>query len=214
MKKIVIINGSPRLNGNTAKLTYAFAQGVKSILVDAEIITVNLYQLSYTGCKSCFACKAKNSPTYGKCAINDDLSEVLDHIYETDCLAIASPVYLMDINGQTKSFLERLCYPLGSYEKGYRSLARKRIPVVTFYTMNTTGDNAPLRAFENTEMFLAHIFSQPRRICSFNTYQFSDYSKYVVETFSEREKAEYRDKHFNDDITASYNVGKEIAGLM
>ena len=51
MKKIVIINGSPRLNGNTAKLTYAFAQGVKSILDDAEIINVNLYQLSYTGCK-------------------------------------------------------------------------------------------------------------------------------------------------------------------
>ena len=65
-------------------------------------------------------------------------------------------------------------------------------------------------ALDNTDFFLGHIFSPPKRICAYNTYQFSDYSKYMVEVFSEVEKAAYRDSHFFNDINKTFNLGKEI----
>lgn len=195
MKKIVVINGSPRRDGNTVRMTGAVVSGVRSLIPDVEIFECNLYELSYTGCRSCFSCKVRNSRNYGKCVIKDDLALVLDRICASDGLIVGSPVYLMEVNGQTKSFLERLCFSLGSYEEGYRSLAPVRIPVVTVYTMNNLPESAPHGALDNADMFLGHIFSTPLRVCAYNTYQFDDYSRYMVETFSESEKAAYRDRH-------------------
>ena len=70
---------------------------------------------------------------------------------------------------------------------------------------------ASYRAFDNIEYFLGHIFSLPRRLCALNIYQFQDYTKYVVETFSELEKAYWRDVHFKDDLQAAFDAGKDIA---
>ena len=52
--KIMLINGSPRKNCNTAQLLKAFEEGVRSAAPDAEIKTIYLYDYLYTGCKSCF----------------------------------------------------------------------------------------------------------------------------------------------------------------
>ncbi len=65
----------------------------------------------------------------------------------------------MDVNSSAKAFLERLCFSLGSYEVGYRSLATKKALVVTIYTMNTNKKFAPVKAMNNVDMFLGHIFS-------------------------------------------------------
>ena len=210
MKTIVIVNGSPRLKGNTSQLLNGFSKGLRSQIPNANIVEVNLYQLNYSGCRSCFTCKVKGGKNYGKCVLNDDLKPVLDLISKSDCLVVASPIYLQDISGQTKCFIERLCFSLGSYEKGYRPLSHARIPVITIYTMNSTSEYSPQRALDNTDFFLGHIFSPPKRICAYNTYQFSDYSKYMVEVFSEVEKAAYRDSHFKNDINKTFNLGKEI----
>lgn len=210
MKTIVIINGSPRSKGNTSLLINGFSKGIRQELSDADIVEINLYKLNYSGCKSCFTCKKRGGKNYGKCVVNDDLQPVLDLISKSDCLVVASPIYLQDINGQTKCFIERLCFSLGSYEEGYRSLSHTKIPVITIYTMNSTIDYAPQKALDNIDFFLGHIFSPPKRICAYNTYQFSDYSKYVVEVFSEEEKATYRDRYFKTDIKNAFNLGKDV----
>lgn len=214
VKKIVVINGSPRRDGNTVRMTSAVVSGIRSLLPEVEILEFNLYDLNYTGCRNCFSCKVRNSSNYGKCVIKDDLASVLDRICKADGLIIWSPVYLMDVNGQTKSFLERLCFSLGSYEKGYRSLAPARIPVVTVYTMNNLPESAPHGTLDNADIFLGHIFSSPLRVCAYNTYQFDDYSKYVVETFSESEKAAYRDSHIAEEMHTAFTVGREMAFLI
>ncbi len=63
MTKAMFINGSPRRNGNTAKLLNRAMEGAKD--AGAEVEMVNLYDrdLVYKGCMSCFACKVKGVPT-------------------------------------------------------------------------------------------------------------------------------------------------------
>lgn len=212
--KIIILNSSPRKNGNTTKLCDAFCEGVAATATTPEITTIFLNELNFKGCQSCFACKLRGSKRYGRCLLNDDLTPVLTAVSEADCIVVASPIYLMDVNSSAKAFLERLCFSLGSYEVGYRSLATKQVDVVTIYTMNTTKELAPVKAMDNVDMFLGHIFSPPHRLCSYDTYQFSDYSKYVVDVFNEAEKAKQRESEFPKDIQKAYTLGADIASRL
>ena len=196
--KIVTINGSPRHDGNTANLCNAFIDGTKLVNTNCDIIHYNLNDITFKGCQSCFSCKKLNSKNYGRCVIKDDLKPVLENIISADCLVVATPIYLMDASASIKALLERLCFSLGSYEIGYRSLTPKNIEVVTLYTMNCVENDAPIYAMDNIDTFLGHIFSKPHRICAYNTYQFKDYSKYKVEVFDEKEKADYHNRHWSN----------------
>ncbi|MDE6123427.1 MAG: flavodoxin family protein, partial [Duncaniella dubosii] len=98
MKKVVIVNGSPRKNGNTAALCDAFQDGVQSVAESAEVFRFDLNDYSFKGCQSCFSCKLKNGNGYGRCSLKDDLSRILEEISDADCLVVASPIYLMDVS--------------------------------------------------------------------------------------------------------------------
>ncbi len=78
MKKVIILNGSPRKNWNTYKMCESFANGVKDSGAEAEII--NLYDVDFKGCRSCFACKLKGGKSFGRCGYPDGLSPVLDNL--------------------------------------------------------------------------------------------------------------------------------------
>ncbi len=205
--KTVIINGSPRKNGNTAKICVSFAEGIRLKHPDAEINSVHLYDLTFKGCLSCFSCKLKGGKNYGRCSVVDELSPVIRIAAEADCLVLASPIYLMDVTGMMKSFLERLCFPFGSYEYGYRSLAPKKMRTVTIYTMNCLPEMAPVSAMDTVDRFLGHIFTPPERLCAYNTRQFNDYSKYVVEVFSETDKARYNADRFPKILHEAFLLG-------
>ena len=82
--KICAINGSPRKRGNTARLLSWALDGVKNAREDAETELINLYDLSFTGCRSCFSCKRVNGPSYGRCAVKDDLAPVLGKLADAD----------------------------------------------------------------------------------------------------------------------------------
>jgi multimeric flavodoxin WrbA len=58
--KIIALNGSPRKGWNPDCLLLSWVDGVKSVCNDADIEVVNLYDLTFTGCRSCFACKLKD----------------------------------------------------------------------------------------------------------------------------------------------------------
>ncbi len=207
----VIINGSPRKHGNTASLCNAFADGVRAAQPAADIRLVHLSALDFKGCTSCFACKLRDGASYGRCAVRDALTPILETVSQADCLVVASPIYLGEVTGATQSFLERLCFAFGSYEAGYRPLSPKKMPVVTLYTMNSPAEAAPVQAFERVERFLGHIFTPPRRLCSYDTYQFADYARYVAELFSEPAKRIRRERHFPHELEAAYRLGAELA---
>lgn len=103
--KICAINGSPRKRGNTARLLSWALDGVKNAREDAETELINLYDLSFTGCRSCFSCKRVNGPSYGRCAVKDDLAPVLEKLADADGVILGSPVYLMGLSGMMRCFL-------------------------------------------------------------------------------------------------------------
>lgn len=101
--KVLLINGSPKKNGNTSlalqHMTDVFAeQGIES-----EIIQVG--HLDIRGCTCCKGC-SKNR----KCVIDDIVNEVAEKLRDADGLVIGSPVYFASANGTLVSFLDRLFY--------------------------------------------------------------------------------------------------------
>ena len=74
--KAMFFNGSPRKNKNTADMLQSAMKGAQEAGAETEL--VHLYDIDFKGCKSCFACKVKNSKCNGICALKDDLRPVLE----------------------------------------------------------------------------------------------------------------------------------------
>ena len=214
MKKIYAINGSPRRNRNTATLLDKVLEGAKSAATDVTAERIDLYSLKYTGCLSCFACKRKDGPSYGKCAVKDDLYEVLQKLAEADAVVFGSPIYYRTITGQLHAFYERFFFPYMQYKVGYPNLVQRKIPTACIYTMNVMEDemlrDGYRKNMELFELFLENYFQKPLILHAFNTYQFDDYDKYVCEVFSKEEKAAYREKHFPEDCRKAFAMGVQL----
>ena len=164
--KFYAINGSPRKNKNTAILLQKALDGIKESAKGKEIETeiINLYDINYTGCKSCFACKRLEGKSYGKCAVKDNLQEVLEKVSQADGIIFGSPIYFSTITGQLQSFLERLLFPYLVYDKNYSSIAPKKMPTAFIYTMNAPEEVMNqigyLKTFNNIESSIEHIFTK------------------------------------------------------
>ena len=102
-KKIVILNGSPRTNGNTSELIKAFTEGAES--AGNTVISFPLQQMEIHGCLGCYqGGKDKNSP----CVQKDDMDKIYSHYKEADIIVLASPMYYWSISGQLKCAIDRL----------------------------------------------------------------------------------------------------------
>lgn len=101
--KVLLLNGSPKANGNTA---IALNEMIK--VFEAEGIKTELLQVGgkeIRGCICCGHCKQN-----GKCVFNDLVNEAAKKFEEADGLVIGSPVYYAMANGTMSSFLQRLFY--------------------------------------------------------------------------------------------------------
>lgn len=99
--KIVSLLGSPRKNANSSTIADRFCKTAETL--GAEVQTFTLNDLNYRGCQGCMACKTK----LDRCAVEDDLTQVLDSIRDADVVVVASPVYFWDIASQVKTFIDR-----------------------------------------------------------------------------------------------------------
>src|SRR5665648_201310 len=131
--KVIAINGSPRKNWNTATLLKKVLEGAASKGAETEII--HLYDLNYKGCTSCFVCRNIGGKSYGKCGMKDELSPILDKLRKVDAFVLGSPIYLDNVTGQMRSFIERFIFPYIEYSKT-RTLFPRKIPAGLIYTMN------------------------------------------------------------------------------
>lgn len=212
--KVYAINGSPRKNKNTATLLKKALEGVKASNPDAETEIINLYDLNYTGCKSCFACKLIDGKSYGKCAVKDDLYEVLEKLSQADGIIFGSPIYLGTITAQLQGFFERFIFQYLVYDKNYSTIAPKKMPTAFIYTMNAPKElmkniGYP-QSFNSMEGAIERMFSKPLVMYSNNTYQFNDYSKYKSDAFSEEEKRKHRETQFPIDLENAFSIGKNL----
>ena len=214
--KVYAINGSPRKNKNTAILLQKALDGVKEATKDKEVETeiINLYDLNYTGCKSCFACKRLGGKNYGKCAINDDIYEILEKISQADGLIFGSPIYFSNITGQLLAFLERLLFPYLVYDKNYSTIPPKRMPTAFIYTMNAPENFMEQigypKAFNHIEKVIERTFTKPLVMYSNDTYQFDDYEKYESSAFSKEAKEEHKRIQFPLDCKKAFELGVNL----
>src|SRR5208282_5915004 len=103
--KVIAFNGRPRKKWNTATLLEKALEGAASLGAETEL--VHLYDLNYKGCTSCMACKLKAGKSYGKCALRDGLTPVLEKIPKVDAMVLGSPIYFGTVTGAMRSFIER-----------------------------------------------------------------------------------------------------------
>jgi multimeric flavodoxin WrbA len=115
---VIAINGSPRKNKNTAELLEHALCGAKETGASTEII--HLYDYRYSGCVSCFSCKRKEDAGSGKCAVQDELSPLLEKIMLCDAIVLGSPIYFNDVTGMMRSFMERLAFMNLTYDDPFR----------------------------------------------------------------------------------------------
>lgn len=212
MKKVIAINGSPRKGWNTDKLLQNALKGAEDAGAETKII--NLFDLDYKDCISCFACKIKGSKTEGICAVRDDLKEVFEEILDADGLIIGSPIYYSDLTGQTLSFINRFLFPLRHYENDGVDYMKKKKNCGLIVTMNAPEEMMEAIGYSNHIDSLAKILGMfvgnCETLCSCDTYQFKDYSKYYAGMFDEKAKAKHREEQFPIDMKEAYNMGFRI----
>ena len=107
--KVLLINGSPRANGNTARALKEVSDTLAAEGIDTE--TVWAGNKPVHGCIACYQCKARS---LGKCVFGDDAANVIiEKLKEADGIVIGSPVYYGMPNGTVLSFMQRLFYSSG-----------------------------------------------------------------------------------------------------
>ncbi|GHV35549.1 hypothetical protein FACS1894187_08500 [Synergistales bacterium] len=212
--KVLAINGGPRKNWNTAKLLAKALEGAVSAGAEA-CETVHLYDLNFKGCSSCFMCKRKDGHP-GKCAMNDGLSPVLEQIKGVGLLLLASPIYLSDVTGAMRSFLERALFSNLAYRATDRSCFKGRANVGFIYTMNVTQEAMETlgyeRIYKENVRYLSNLNGRVEYLASTDTYQFDDYSKYEAPLFDEAKKANARETQFPEDLRNAFDMGARLAG--
>lgn len=101
---VIILNGSPRPHGNTAKMAEAFAETARANGHSVEIMPIG--RMDIRGCRNCDACRKTLN---GDCVQKDDMTAVLAKLRDCEVLVIASPIYYYSLAGQIHCTIER-CY--------------------------------------------------------------------------------------------------------
>lgn len=210
--KTMILNGSPRKNWNTALMLREAQKGAESVGAETEYI--DLYDLSYTGCRSCMACKRRGAVRC-KCFWKDDLSPVIDRIFAADALIIGSPNYLGNITSQVYALMERLHFCALSYDD-YSNYFQGKVNVGVILSMNAGKDIyekwykesmarqlEPLKGLKGTMEIYA---------CC-DTLQVNDYSRYNMAGFDEEHKKRMREEQFPHDLEEAFSMGARLSKI-
>ena len=133
-KKIVIINGSPRKNGNTTIVTNWVCLGLKKIGAKIESVHVTKLENKANGCMGCRRCN--DSDEY-RCVIEDETSALISKIADKDVVVFASPVYFGSFSAQMKQLIDRM-YCLKRYRDG-NFIINPTLKNVSFVLLATAG---------------------------------------------------------------------------
>lgn len=128
MANILIVNSSGRKKGNSHALAAKAAEGAAKS--GHAVKTLEIGTMPIKPCIGCESCQSNP----GKCVLNDELSAHYQDVLDADILILSSPIYFFSMNGQMKTFMDRL-YPL------MHAFAGKKIGAVFSY-----GDDDPVKS--------------------------------------------------------------------
>ena len=210
--KTIIINASPRKNMNTAKLLKEAQKGAASVGAETEYI--DIFDYTFTGCRSCLACKRKDGER-NKCFWKDDLTPIIDKILTADAVIIGSPIYFGQPTASFRALWERLAFPVLSYDGGEISYYNGKLNVGFVWTMNATteyyenGLKPALAVTESTAPMFFH--GKTESYASLDTLQVKDYSKFAMNAFDETAKKERHEVQFPMDLKECFKMGARLS---
>ena len=205
--KAIAINVSPRKGWNTDMLLQQALRGAADAGAETELI--RLSDLTFSGCRSCFACRRAGAET-GRCMWKDDLQPVLDKMLSADAVFMGSPIYLSNVSGMMYCLMERLVFSLLSYDDYSKKLFEGSVNSCFFFTMNASKEYADkgyrglMEQYANAMKRLGGI-SEYYAAC--DTLQFDDYSRFAARNFNEAHKRKVREEQFPKDLQAAYDIG-------
>ena len=100
---ILILQGSPRANGNTAWMAEEYKKAAEA--AGHEVTLVNVARKKIAGCLACEYCHGKGE---GKCVQKDDMQELYPLVAEAEVLVLASPIYYFTLSAQIQAPIHRI----------------------------------------------------------------------------------------------------------
>ncbi len=210
--KLIAICGSARGQGNTAKMLHQVIEGAKS--AGAETEYVNLFDLHYTDCISCYACKLKGNKSFAHCTLNDELKPLLQRIEKSDALVFGSPVYYGNLSGQMRSFTDRLLFQYLDYGHTGKGPKPKNFKTALIATMNMGSDDCIKRGVKDSLEWFSEVIGHTLGSCELiiltNTVMFNDYSKYVYQMPDVEEKSSRTEEISAEDLLRAFDLGERL----
>ncbi|MDO4271291.1 MAG: NAD(P)H-dependent oxidoreductase [Eubacteriales bacterium] len=139
-KKICILNGSPRPNGNTKELIKRFTAGAEA--AGHEAACFDLQKMDIHGCLGC--CKGGKDQA-SPCVQKDDMDRIYPFYRAADVVVLASPMYYWGISGQLKCAFDRL-FAVAELTPDYEN-PKKECALLMAAEGGTESNFAPVRAF-------------------------------------------------------------------
>ena len=100
--KVLILQGSPRANGNTAWMAEEYKKAAEA--AGHEVTLVNVAKKKIAGCLACEYCHTKGN---GTCIQKDDMQELYPLLAEAEVLVLASPIYYFTLSAQIQAPIQR-----------------------------------------------------------------------------------------------------------
>ena len=143
--KTLIINGSPRINGDTASLIRIVTEGIRG-----EYKVLNAYRCHISPCMDCRYCWENPG-----CSIQDEMQEIYDYIQECDNILIASPIYFSELTGKLLDVGSRLqTYFCAGFFRGEQPVPKAKKGAVLLVG---GGDGRMEKAYETACTLLHHM---------------------------------------------------------
>ena len=209
MTKTLVLNASPRKAWNTAKLLKSAAEGARD--AGSEVEYIDLYDLNFTGCRSCMLCKRKGAERC-HCYWKDDLSPIIDRVFQADVLLVGTAIYLGRPTSRYFEVMERLHFCALSYDD-YSNYFTGKVNVGLFVSMNASKefyDRLYKDAFEGYARELQMLNGEVCLYPCHDTLQVADYSKYSMAGFDAEKKQLSREKNFPKDLENAYAIGQRL----
>ena len=134
--KVLLVNGSPRANGNTARALKEVADTLAAEGLETEIAWIG--NKPVRGCIACGKCRASGN---GRCAFDDDVANrIIEKLESADAIVIGSPTYYGQPNGALLAVWQRVCFAGGAHVKtkpaASVAVCRRGGSTATFQCMN------------------------------------------------------------------------------
>lgn len=151
-KKVLVLLGSPRREGNSAILAEKISKG--AMLAGGKVETVFLHELNIAPCKSCYACQRPKSIG---CSIDDDMQQIYREMLDADAWVIATPVYWFNMSAQTKLWMDR-CFALPAYKEN--PFSGKRVAIAMSYGGDDPFDSGCVNALRTFQDAFGNVGSK------------------------------------------------------